>query len=450
MASEHTGRRRFLQATGGIVAAGLAGCTGGDDSPEGQDGGTATTTAPTTSQQQQELVYLTDRGGMQDSVNAIISDFEDEYSQYTVDTVFTEKGIGTAEQIQRMKAAGNAPDVVFHAGANYLNYYQNDVLAPVTDIVEETGAPDPLSFGGESYFIPATVEPLMGLYRSDVYEEVPETWDGWLEAARDVSENTDMDGWTLPMGQTPNAEGQLTQHLWDNGVDIYEGPPDDVSVIIGEGDNRANAVETLEWVKEMSQYSPNGSGWGWGEGIEAMQQENVASHITVGAYDLFVIQDARPDLAENIDLMMPPTPGSGSAEKWYAFMEGHGVRTDGTSVEGGKELVRFFHTSDKLSDFLLAGVPYQFPPTQERLTDETLTSHPFHDENPRILELLDENWDALTGTSMQTADDGQPNTVGALQKSNFVMGQAVEQLILNDESPDSMVDWMVDELESLA
>ncbi|MFW5895825.1 MAG: ABC transporter substrate-binding protein, partial [archaeon] len=323
-------RRRFVGAAGATATIGLAGCMGG--------GGSSDT-----------IRYLSDRGDSSDVVDDIISEFEDEHD-YTVEVTYTSRGTSTDEELSQMLAAGNPPDLVFDTSADAYRYQRDGDLATVTEAVQDVGLPDPVNVDGDSYFAPTMVEPLMGWYRTDLYEENPTTFETWQSEAQRVTEDEDIDGFVVPTGGTNHADTFTTQHLWQNDVEIYGGPSDDIEVTIDQGDNRDRAIEAYDWIQSMNEYAPNGSGWEWDDGTQALQQENAAALMSVGGLPILTIRENRPDLVENLAPTPYPIPEGGEQDKWWAYMEGHVVRNDGEATEGAQEFTRFFSESDRFLD----------------------------------------------------------------------------------------------------
>ena len=434
MARDHSPRRNLLTATGAATTVALAGCigslTGG-----GSGGGS------------NEIKYLSDRGDSRQVIDDIISEFEDQ-SDYTVDVTYTSKGTSTDEQLQRMRAAGNPPDIVFDTSADAYRYQRDGKAAQVSDVVQGTGLPDPVNVDGESYFVPTMVEPLMGWYRNDLYDENPTTWETWQTEAQRLTEEEDINGYVVQSGQTNNADTMVTQTLWQNDVNIYDGPADDIQVTIDDDDNRQAAVETYEWLQTMSQYAPNGSGWEWGDAIAALQQENAAAAMSVGGLPVLTIQANRPDLVEKLSPTAFPVPDGKSQDKWWAYMEGHVVWNDGDATEGAREFVDFFSDSDRFMDFILSAPLFQFPPTREGLDSEAVRNNETIQAHPEVMDLVRNNWDAFT-TVLATGRDGAPNIVAADAYGQQLFGQSADQLLVGGRSPAETVDWVAGELRGL-
>jgi multiple sugar transport system substrate-binding protein len=429
MARKQFTRRRFVGAAGATATLGIAGCLGG-----GTGGGST-------------VRYLSDRGDSSDVVDDIITEFENEFD-YEVEVTYTSRGTSTDEELQQMLAAGNPPDLVFDTSADAYRYQQNGNLATVTEAVQDVGLPDPVNVDGESYFAPTMVEPLMGWYRNDLYEENPTTFDTWLSEAQRVGEEEDINGYVVPTGQTNNADTFTTQHLWQNDVDIYAGPSDDIQVTIDEGENRERAVETYQWIQEMNEYAPTGSGWEWGDGIGALQQGNAAGLMTVGGLPILTIRENRPDLVENLSPTGYPLREGGSQDKWWAYMEGHVVRSDGQATEGAQEFARFFSESERFLDFVLSAPLFQWPPTEELMNSDAMAENEILSENQEAVDLVRNNWDAFT-TVLATGDEGAPNLTAANAYSEQLFGQSAEQLLVGGRSPGETVDWVAEQLRGL-
>ena len=423
-------RRRFVETAGAASAFALAGCLGGGSSGSG---GT--------------IQYLSDRGDSKDVIDDIIAEFENEHD-YSVEVTYTSKGTSTDEQLQKMKAAGNPPDIVFDTSSDAYRYQRDGNAAPVSEAVQGTGLPDPVNVDGESYFAPTMVEPLMGWYRNDLYEENPTTWESWTSEAQRVTENNDIDGYVVQSGQTNNADTATTQYLWQNDVNIYAGGVDSIEVTIDNDDNRAAAVETYEWLQQMAEYAPNGSGWEWGDGIAALQQENAAALMSVGGLPILTIESNRPDLVENLSPTAFPVPDGKGQDKWWAYMEGHVVWDEGEQTEGARQFVEFFSKSDRFMDFVLSAPLFQFPPTKEGLNSDAVKNNETIQQHQDVMDLVRDNWDAFT-TVLATGDDGAPNIVAADAYGQQLFGQSAEQMLVGGKSPGETVDWLASELRSL-
>jgi multiple sugar transport system substrate-binding protein len=346
-----------------------------------------------------------------------------------------------------MKASGNPPDVVWHAIGSTYNYLLEDNLVPMTDVISDLDVPDLMRANNESYFLPIVLEPSMAWYRSDYYDQPPTTQQEALNQAEQITENNAINGFITQSGETNNAQVQTIQHLWQNGVDIYDGATGDIEVTIDQGENQQNAVRAFSWLKDISQYSPNANGWEWGDAVNALQTDSAASHMSI-SLDPLLIQANRPDLLDSLTAAPYPKPQGVNAEKWFAYYEGNVVRSDGSTTEGAKLFAEFFSRSPKTMDFVLSQPLFQVPPTREGLNSDRFQNNDLISQFPEAVEIIDNNWDKWR-PSFLTADEAKPNAVAAQSQVERVMGQAAAELLVNDRSPEDTVSWVAETLRGL-
>lgn len=448
MGRQTPSRRQLLRGVGAAATVGVAGCIGGSGGSGGSnDSGGSGGNSSGGSGGSKTITYLSDRGDSKDVINKIIADFESQHD-YTVDVTYTAKGTATNEQLQKMKAAGNPPDIIFDTSTDAYRYQRNGNLAPVTDAIKGTGLPDPVSVDGESYFAATMVEPLMGWYRNDLYESEPTSWDDWQSEAKRITENNDINGYVVQTGETNNADTQVTQYLWQNGVNIYDGPSKNIKVTLDKGENRKRAVETYEWAKEMATYSPNAAGWTWDDTIAALQQENAAAAMSVGGLPILTISESRPDLVEKLSPTAFPLPGGRQQDNWWAYMEGHVVWKNGSATEGARKFVDFFSKSNSFMDFVLSAPLFQFPPTKKMLNSDAVKENEMIQKHQPVMKLVRENWDSFTSV-LATGKNGAPNIVAANAYSQQVFGQSAQQMLTGNKSPEETVSWTAKKLRSL-
>lgn len=434
--SHYHSRRSFLKAGGASGASVLvAGCLGGDDNAAG-----------TTSGGGGNIVYLCERA-TQGIIEDIAADFEDENPDYTVEIVRVKKGVGgTDAQLQKMKAAGNPPDMMWHTITSAAQYQLEGSLEPITDIADSMDIPVSMDIGGESYFLPIVIEPSMAWYRKDHFDEAPQTQGELLTKAEEISSNSDTEGFIAQNGQTNNSDMMMLQHLWANNVDLFSGSTDDIQVVVDEGQNRENAIQTFQWFKDIAEYSPNANGWEWGEATTALRSNDAAAHMSIGI-DPILIQANQPEELDNIFPSFYPTAENGNMDKWFTYFEGNVVRNDGDNTEGAKQFAEFMSNSSKIMDFVLTAPVFQLPPTQDGLNSDEYQNNELVQRYPEVIEMANNNWDSMQA-ELLTADDGKPNPVAATSQIDRAKGRTTAQLLVNDRSPEEAVDFLAQKLRS--
>lgn len=414
---------------------------------DGGGGGQSGTTTGSAGDSSTTIRYLSDRGGAKEIISDIVEEFESEYD-YTVDVSYTPRGTSLDEELKKMQAAGNPPDLLFRGSVDgYRHAYEGD-LAPITDVMDELNVPDPVRIDGESYFAGSLVEPVMLWYRTDIINEPPTTWSGWQQEAQRVSEEENMNGYVVGAGATNFADFQAREHFWTGGVDLYNGPTDDVSVIVDEGESREKAVATYEWVQSMNEYSPNATNWAWDESSNALMQGNTAALGSLSGLPILSVLSNRPELAENLSATLFPLREGQSRDRWVSSIEGHIVMKSGEATDGARDFLRFFNNSDAFMDFVTSSPLFQWPANRAELDSDAIQNHDDYSQFPDVIQLLKDNWDSME-TMYNTADDDSPNIIGSRCYDQQLLGQSVEQMLVGNKSPDETVDWLASELRAL-
>lgn len=430
-------RRRFLKAAGAATTGLLAGCTGGPGSGGTSSGGNSSKT----------IRYLSDRGGAKSTISNIVKSFESEHD-YTVDVSYTPRGTSLDEELKKMQAAGNTPDLIFRGSVDgYRHAYEGD-LAPITDVMKDLNVPDPVQLDGESYFAGALIEPVMLWYRTDIIDEPPTTWSGWQKEAQRISQEEDMNGYVIGAGATNFADFQAREHFWTGGVDLYDGPTGDVSVAVDKGDSRKAAVKAYEWIKAMNEYSPNATNWAWDESSNALMQGNTAALASLSGLPILSVLANRPELADKLSATLVPLRDGQSRDRWVSSIEGHVVMKDGGATDGAREFLRFFNQSDSFMDFVTSAPLFQWPANKAELDSDAIQKHKDYSKFPSAINLLKDNWDTMQ-TMYNTADNSSPNIIGSRCYDQQILGQSVEQMLVANKSPDATVDWLASELRKL-
>jgi multiple sugar transport system substrate-binding protein len=450
--SKRHDRRTYLRALGALGAAGLAGCTGGQDggSGDGGDGssgsGDGTTVGDGSDSGGGTVRMLSDRSG-RDIWEASIEEFNSG-SDYTVEVTWLPKGTSMNEQIEKMRGAGNLPEIVFETSTDAYRETVNGNTAPVTGLIDTLGTLDPVQYQGESYLLPAVTIPLMGIYRDDIVQGEPRSRAEWAAEAKRINEQEGMGGLVMPSGRTNNATTQVNQNLWNGGVDIYQGPPDDIQVTIDQGENRQRAIETYSWMKEVAQYNPNSSGWEWGDVANALIQEQAAAALTIGGLMVLQVQANRPELASNLRAMPFPLAEGVEQGHWWAYTEGFYLNEPAPNLEGARQYLEFFMGSDYYLNFISQTPLFNFPTSLEQVQGESYQSAELVQNHQDLVNIVIDNWDNMRPV-LATGDGGAPNLTAANAYGQQLMGQSADQLIAGDLSPEETVDWAASRLREL-
>jgi glucose/mannose transport system substrate-binding protein len=246
-------RRNVLQTAGIAVAAGLAGCSGGNDSGGGAES--------------LELLHAWSSGDGNAAIAALIEGFQEEHP----DVEFAEEPVngaarGNLDQVVQNKLQANDPPSTFQTWPGktlekFGGAYE-DIEADVwTDDLKNNylaGPQEQAQFDGSYVTVPLNIHRINNLfYNTAVLEEAGvdpttlSTPSDVVDACGQVAQNTD----AVPFAQQTSG-GWSTSQLWETillaqaGIDGYE------AFINGNGDSQ-QAQTALESVAALREYYPD-------------------------------------------------------------------------------------------------------------------------------------------------------------------------------------------------
>lgn len=298
---------RWLGASGLAGSTALAGCSGGGNETTTTSGGTqqqstptsGSTSTPTPSGDVDESQWP-DLSGQ--SVHLLIDEtakpFRDLFNQLAAD--FTQAtgaqvnnefaGVGSSSQ-QRMTQllqAGDPPELFFTAVGQSTDLIHAGVLSPVDEAINywqdqygqvEQSALMPVE--GQNFHLPISAKGGVLWYRSDVGGECPSEWDPFLDWCRAVDEgDSGLEGTYVPRNQGQNPDWYHLGLGWSNGARWMERDESgEIQIAIDSGGSRDRWIEYMEYLQQLTEYSPQGTGSGAGGMVESMPAEITASTV---------------------------------------------------------------------------------------------------------------------------------------------------------------------------
>ena len=268
-------RRKTLQSVGaGIVLTSLAGCSGdgngngnGGGNGNGNGNGNGATAGGTTSGN--EINLLVTRPGypdkMPDWLEPGVEEFEDQYSDVSIETYYVGHG-QKFNDFSTRAGAGEQPHVSAYPASRHLNLQQQagtkvDLSEYLTDevisanrLVERATE----AFGGTMYALPQQGGPWGGgmYYHQDLYEEAgldgpPDSFDDWFDTMDTLQGNLD----AAPFGLSLKKLGPSSDIAhWSSfvfgrtGQGLLDGPNGDFTV------NNEHGIEGTKMWKQMKPY----------------------------------------------------------------------------------------------------------------------------------------------------------------------------------------------------
>lgn len=261
--SQQLSRRRFLQATGGVVGVSLlAACVpaqapaGGGAAETGAEGGAVVVSEDT------PLWVLTKADfhpDYNDYVRLHIEEFAAEkgYALEIADVAGFSAGGATMQKLAAQVAADDAPDVS-QDNINVPQYHQLGLIQPVSDLVTdligrfgETGERQrkDLIIDGEWYSVPLHVRSDGGWARKDIWDAAGidvtalRTYDELREACMEVSDPAaEMWGWGMTVNRSGDAQWFVARILHSFGSFWTDETGQYVTI------DSPETVQALEWV----------------------------------------------------------------------------------------------------------------------------------------------------------------------------------------------------------
>lgn len=463
---DRTNRRKYLGLVGSSVIAGLAGCGGENQDGNNTTNGGQTGTSSGKDFSGQSVKFLTEQGGDRvqqfwDEMGTIL----EEETGATLDIELGGLGVGPIQRVTQLLQANNPPEVVLTG--NYgvtAQWAVQDLLAPVTELIntisDRIGDP-PSQFlmqrDGEEVLVPGWSGYTSLWYRSDLAEELglgsdftPNTWEKFLQFAREADNNLDMAGTIVPANSTADAtKAHLTTLLRTNEGQYtkYDSSNEQWVAAFGEGEHRSRMIETLEFSKELSQYAPSGGGTEYSQMINAIQTESAALNIYPGTRPKTQsIENNRP-FARSVEGAIGPEKRSknirGQNSPFAVFK--------GSNVEAAKAFIEIVTRPENFARAHWLTTPIHNAPVYGGLVDSEEYQSLIEDDlspdwtEDQIKFYLEEQREHAVANVYET----EPvNPYFGTVTSSMIIPEMVSEVIVNDANPDSIIDGYAEELTS--
>ena len=302
-----------------------------------------------------------------------------------------------AQRVATLIAAGTPAEIVWFGAGQAMDLALADQLADVGDVVDEFGIPDNLRMvvDGANRSVPTSQQFTYGWYRSDLYDQNDlQPYDSWDR---------------LPRGHqgAERCAAHLRQHrAFDQSRRLASAAGDHVpqerrALVRLQGrpsttsrstrvENMARAVETLDFLHEAHQYSPEASTYNWAELMSEFYTEKVANSYYVGARLLEQVMANNPGIGDATrPVSLPPK----LTDKYYLSIQGFHINKN-SNVDGAKQYVRFFLGHPAYIDWLHSVPLHIIPAQREVLLSEAYQDNDVIQKRMDVLEFLDSIWGA--------------------------------------------------------
>jgi multiple sugar transport system substrate-binding protein len=429
-------RRRLLQLGGTAAVAGLAGCTGG--SGLGGGGGGAS-----------EIDYWNIHNGddFREPINGIVDDFE-ESNGTTVNTRYVDND-DIAEQLSSAVASDTLPNVGLLAIQTIQRLGADGSLAPesTTAVIEEIGTDDfrdgPLGFmssgDGGYYGVPADAWVQGIWYRRSAFEEAgldePVTWDAILEAA-ETFHDPDNDTYGIGFGTQVDAYARqcFTQFARSNGARVLDA---DANVVFDSDE----MVETLEFYRELGQYTPGSVTFDDTRNLYGNEQEHMF------LYSSYLLPDLLSDEGEEMvqDTALAPATEN-TRRSTFGQVLGHAIfDASDAGLTASEDLVNHIMTGDSYVSWVHTNPGGTMPVRQSTAESEAYRDNDiisaWGETIGQISSALGnmDRFDVVEGTLLP--EFGQIS-------SQSLVAEAVNRVVINGDDPETVATEQAEAMRS--
>lgn len=385
------------------------------------------------------------------------------------------------DQMKMLSAisSGETPDMNVTKDTNWQAAYQAGGLYPMDEIVEAVDEKETIydvslkSFkaDGKYWALPFQKISHVLMYRPSMFEaagieEAPKTWSELLECAEKLTVDKNGDGQPevygagITTGRVSLTTDMFASFLVKSGGDIFDQD--------GKVDfDTEETKETLEFYKELAQYSPEASSsWSWGElennwaaGKLAMinyASPNLSKFFESEDFDIASVAMPVPDGLENQETDTLVTNLAILCFKDAMEKEGH--------YEATKKFLEFCMEPENNWLLTVAMEPAFFLPVTE--TGAELVQSGYFEEEYFPLKNFDfaegsesrDVYEQFAKTALDNTKKGYAlgNKYGAVNSNlaeiynSLIISDMVQKAVLEDVPVDEAVDWAQSEMEKLS
>ncbi len=302
-----------------------------------------------------------------------------------------------AKRVATLIAAGTPAEIVWYGAGQGMNLALEDQLADVSDVVQEVGGiPDNLQliYKGADRSIPTSQQFTYNWYRKDLYEQKGlnsiATWEDYIHVAKTLNNPPTIYGCIIPSAETGASHVLLETTFMSNDVHWFEynETKKQYEVALDKGINKQRAVEALEFLHELHQYSPEASTYSWAELMSTFVSEKVANSYYVGARLLERVMANNERIADvTVPVRFPPR----LTEQYYLSIQGFHLHNQ-ANVEGAKQYCKFFLQHPDYIKWLHAVPLHIIPASREVLHSAQYQENPVIQKRMDVLNFLDSIW----------------------------------------------------------
>ena len=352
--------------------------------------------------------------------------------------------------------AGTPPNLFNNIEAMVAFMHAKQTLEPIDDVIDGFGRDhftkkylDWVTAGGKTWALPDWALHQAVYYRKDLLAQkklsVPKSWAELLDVAKALNNAKDgMHGMGVPLGREFVGQQTVGAVMYSAGAYVY----DPVTRQYVFDKNKDKAVRALRFLVELyKSASPAASiDWSWGEYRTAFVKEKVAMTFEWGA----VVGQAaseNPALLDKIGVFPFPGPDASDYPPKANFGGAYFFtvsKAEPAKVEASKKLLRFLWAPDRLAKRANTRPVFAMPPVKAVFESAVYQNDLMVKRFSPELRMLYR--DVMPYEQRHGLEAGLSPLAGLIE-SSYVFGDAVQNVILRNWTPERAVDWIDGQLQ---
>ncbi len=328
------------------------------------------------------------------------------------------------------------------------------LLEPVDDVNTAIRAKERLvdgftleQFGGwkgTNYAVPVHHQPCLLIVQQDIINELglgnpaEWNWDRFADAAKAISEKKPgMAGYTMALGRNLCADYHITQLIWQAGGMTWDPAAGFRTVF----DSPAT-VEAFEFIRRINAYMPRAA-------VEFSFLQVVDQHVTgrtgMSAYwgrTMGRAAEEAPAIFQHMEYYLNPAhPRTGGRWSWTDINGWIIPARDNPFIREVKEAVAYVSNSvEWMVRYSQSLMPNVGPVFKDVASAPAMRAHPFYQSKKRTLDVIfEQSVPHACNTGLELKKGVNP--LAGFAHGRSVWAQAVQRMILNNESPKAAVEW---------
>jgi len=302
-----------------------------------------------------------------------------------------------AARVATLIGSGTPPEIVWYGAGQAMNMALEGQLADVSDVIKEIGGiSDNLRMivDGADRSIPTSQQFTYCWYRSDLYEKhglkPAASWEDFMHIAKTLNNPPQIYGCIIPSDKLSASHLLLETEFMTNDAHWFKYDPKTKKYSVGldEGDNKKRVIETLDYLYELHQYSPEASTYDWTELMTTFVSEKVANSYYVGSRLLSQVIANNSRIA---DVTKPTAFPPHKTDKYYLSIQGFHINKN-SNVDAAKEYCKFFLRHPDYMQWLHSVPLHIIPASRSVLHSAKYQDNPFIQKHMDVLHFLDSIW----------------------------------------------------------